>query len=397
MNTTQQEKCRKAYYHTDIEPTLDRLQQVTDIVSNFEAEGADRLQSALSMKFMDVADIERFTEYIAQACDKMEKELLRLKKYEKDFNQEFATDHNNYYNSVSVLLGKMRSHMSPLKNILKKFCPTRHPTAAQCAALDLPAKSVYESSMLSKGAYERNLFDLSTYPDAVQGLFTVLLNFFKAEEECMNLCMGILEEENDIREDPVRSWASLEKYRRKAYGRLGNQLMLFTEDILQNLKSITPAYRCREDFATEELFAQHEFHKHNRADMDHYFLIEAMTETEDITNEEKVLWGNNPKTVKRIRYVVAHFDDLLPAGFKQKSMGLYEYIFSQWAYPDNVKKAVEYFIAHYDGQYHTVKYGAANKQSVNYDRNSDIVKNFNSCINVLFADSKDADLMEFSA
>lgn len=33
-------KCLTAYYNTDIEPTLQRLHQVKDIVSNFEIEGA---------------------------------------------------------------------------------------------------------------------------------------------------------------------------------------------------------------------------------------------------------------------------------------------------------------------------------------------------------------------
>lgn len=47
MTDNNKEKCRKAYYHTDIEPTLDRLHQVKEIVSNFEIEGADRLMSAL--------------------------------------------------------------------------------------------------------------------------------------------------------------------------------------------------------------------------------------------------------------------------------------------------------------------------------------------------------------
>lgn len=108
-------KCLTAYYNTDIEPTLDRLNQVKDIVINFETEGADRLLCALSMKHMDLEEIERLTEYISQARDKMNKELERLHKYEKDFNRDFATDHNDYYNSVSEILRHMRSHMSPLK------------------------------------------------------------------------------------------------------------------------------------------------------------------------------------------------------------------------------------------------------------------------------------------
>lgn len=36
MITDQKEKCLQAYYRTDIEPTLDRLNQIKDIVSNFE-------------------------------------------------------------------------------------------------------------------------------------------------------------------------------------------------------------------------------------------------------------------------------------------------------------------------------------------------------------------------
>lgn len=38
MTETLQKKCLTAYYKTDIEPTLDRLHQVKDIVSNFELE-----------------------------------------------------------------------------------------------------------------------------------------------------------------------------------------------------------------------------------------------------------------------------------------------------------------------------------------------------------------------
>lgn len=109
----------------------------------------------------------------------MEKELGRLHKYENSFNQEFATNHNDYYNSVSTLLRKMRSHMSPLKNILKKFCPTKHPTAAQCATFDLPGKSVYENSLLSKGVCESNIFDLSTFPAVAQGLYQELKQFLR--------------------------------------------------------------------------------------------------------------------------------------------------------------------------------------------------------------------------
>lgn len=86
------EEIRKSYYYTDIEPTLDRLNTILNIAQNFESEGASRLMCALNMKHMDIQEVERLGVYIAQARDKMEKELVRVRKYEKDFNAEFATD-----------------------------------------------------------------------------------------------------------------------------------------------------------------------------------------------------------------------------------------------------------------------------------------------------------------
>ena len=95
----------------------------------------------------------------------------------------------------------------------------------------------------------------------------------------------------------------------------------------------------------------------------------------DLTTTEKALWGYDKK-IKRVRYVVSHFDDLLPADFNHKDMGLYEYMFSQWALPSNIKQAVEYFIQHYHGRHKVVKYAAANKRSSQYDKNSEKAKNF---------------------
>ena len=324
MTTDQKEKCRKAYYHSDIEPTLDRLNQIKEIVSKFEKNGANRLTCALEMKHKDLDEIEQLAGFIAQACDKMEKELERLKKFEPSFNNQFATDHNNYYNSVSEVLRHIRSHLSPLKIILKKFCPRKHPSAAECDMYNIPPKSVIDASLLGDEIYQSDLFELESFPPAVQGLYNEMIKFFKAEKECMDICAEILQEELAIRKDPIKSKCILDKYRQKAYKRMENAIMLIPEDTIEYLKATTPAYQAYQHYASEEGFAQGEFHKQNCASMDHLCLIEAVTETEDITIKEKVLWGNNPKTIKKIRYVISHFDELLPADFKHKLMGMYE-------------------------------------------------------------------------
>ena len=62
-----------------------------------------------------------------------------------------------------------------------------------------------------------------------------------------------------------------------------------------------------------------------------------------------------------------------------------------------MKQAVEYFIEHYNGNYTPVKYAAVNKHSPEYNKNSEMVKDFVSGINVIFANSNNEDLMDFSA
>lgn len=387
------EQCLKAYYYRDIEPSLIRLNEIKAIVKNFETQGASRLTCALNMKHLDLEEIETLGSYIAEAREKMEKELEYLRKFEKTFNGDFSTDHNDYYNSASEVLRHARSHMSPLKAIFAKFCTRKHPSASKCAAYGIESKSVFESSALGTDSYQLDLFDLSTYPLEAQGLFTEMIKFFQAEEEGLNICTNILEEEKEIANDPIKSLYVLDVYRRKAYKRLKNQFFLFTEDVVENLKAVNPAYQSYRTYASEEGFAQGEFHKQNRASMDHFFIIEICSEKNDITTEEKELWGNNPILVKKIRYVVSHFDEVLPIGFNHREMGLYEYIFGKWALPHNIKRATEYFIKNYNGKHKTTKYAGVSKNSSKYDKDSKMVKNFISAVNNLLLSSNDEDLV----
>lgn len=388
-----QEEIRQAYYYTDVEPTLERLNTILEITENFEKEGESRLLCALNMRHMDIPEIERLGDYIAQAREKMEKELARIHKYEQDFNSEYATDHNGYYNSVNEILRHIRSHLSPLKTVLRKFCYRKQTNKSY----HIPQQSVFDRSLLGVETYQPDLFDISEYPPEVQGLFNEMQKFFKEEAECMKICTEIIEEEQKIMRDPVQSKYLLDRYRRKAFEKLRHQVMLITEDVIENLKAICPVYNRFSDYASEEGFAQGEFHKHNVAEMDHFCLIEIATKNRDITNEEKALWGDNPALVKKIRYVILHFDELLPKDFKHKMMGYYEYIFCKWALPENIKQATAYFLKHYKGQHKPSKYGAVNKQSSKYDKGSNDVKTFIKNIGNLLSSSKIPDLTTQSA
>ena len=383
MNNIKDE-IRQAYYYTDIEPTLENLQEIIRICENFRKEGGDRLMCAMDMRKWDLDEIERLSVYIVESRQKMETELNRLRQYQEDFNDKFATDHNDYYNSVAELLSHIRSHTSPLKNLLKKTCSRRHPDRKSCQRYNIKPKSVRKESVLAAGSYQKPIFSIDdpTTPIQVSGLFQELEKFFANEKECMEICVRVLNEETEIRRDPVKSKYVLDKYRRKAFEKLRGQIMLISDDMISALKEITPAYKRFKSFATDEAFAQEEFHRHNVTDMDHFCLIElaAAKQKNQLENDELANWGNNPAWVKRIRYVIEHFDELLPSSFTHKMMGKFQYYFCKWALPGNISRATEYFNKHYAGKWKTSKYGAVNSHGKDYDQHSAEVMEFQSAI-----------------
>jgi len=377
----------QAYYYTDIEPTLDNLNEIIRICETFMKEGGDRLMCAMNMRKWDLDEIERLSSYIVQSRQKMETELIRLKKLKEEFNDMFATDHNKYYNSAAKLLAHIKSHTSPLNTLLKRTCNHRHPNKRQCKNQNISPKSVRKASVLASDTYQKQIFNIDdpTTPVQVKVFFNELQKFFKDEKECMEICVEILKEEEEIRKDPIRSKYALDKYRRKAFEKLRGQIMLISDEYISVLKEITPAYQRFKEFATEEAFAQEEFHEHNITDMDHFCLIELSVakQKNKLENDELANWGDNPSCVNRIKYVIKNFDELLPDYFTHKMMGKFQYYFCKWALPGNISNATKYFIKHYDGKWKVSKYGAVNSHGKDYHPNSDEVKNFHSSIQTL--------------
>ena len=392
------EEIRQAYYYTDIEPTLENLHEIIRICEIFIKEGGDRLMCAMDMRKWDLDEIERLAVYIVQSRQKMETELNRLRKYQYDFNDMFATDHNDYYNSVAIMLKHIRSHTSPLKTLLKKTCNHKHPNQKVCQRHHIKPKSVRKESVLASDTYQKPIFSIDdpTTPAQVSGLFRELKKFFADEKECMEICVKVLNEEAEIRKDPVKSKYVLDKYRRKAFEKLRGQIMLISDDTISTLKEITPAYQRFKSFATDEAFAQEEFHKHNITDMDHFCLIELAVakHKSKLDNDELANWGDNPAWVKRIKYVIKHFDELLPDNFSHKMMGKFQYYFCKWALPGNISNATKYFIKHYNGKWKVSKYAAVNSHGKEYDQHSAEVIDFHSAIDTLL---KNANLPEMTA
>lgn len=378
------EEIKFSYYSKYICPTMDNLKLIIKIFENFGEHGAQQLMYALHMNHIDREEVENLSQYIVDVREKMEKELIRVKKYKDTYNHEYATDYNGYYNAVANMLGKMRSHIAPLKKVLKMTCPRRHPNRLICLRHNIESKSIVNESMLGLTYYQEDVFDINNYPDEVKGLYTELKKFFKAEYECFKICNEILNEEKRIKDDPDFALHILNKNRIKIYKKIKNMTMLVTGDTLDMLKCVNPLYLQRQKYETDRSFAPSEFHKHNTAEMDHFCTIEFLEKDSEFSNEEYVLFGKAPDKIRNVKKVIANFDDLLPEGFSTRQMGEYQYMFCQWAVGNNnIKGSNAYLTKHYNGKYKLRGYGAVNKHARNYDKNSSKTAEFISRINLM--------------
>jgi hypothetical protein len=161
--------------------------------------------------------------------------------------------------------------------------------------------------------------------------------------------------------------------------------MLITDDTIDTLIDINPTYQRYQNYSTDEAFAQEEFHKPNVPEMDQFCVIEfgVAKRKYQLDNDEIANWGKNPNWIKKIRYIVKHFDELLPDYFNHKMMGKFQFYFCKWALPGNIKKGNEYFIKHYKGNLKVSQYAAVNNHGKNYDQHSEEVKNFHKAIDIL--------------
>ena len=365
----------KNYYNTDIDPTVDSLNNVITLCENFQTGGGDKLLYAIEMRNWKLVQINTLIEYITKARQRMERELMRLKNYKYEFNSSFATDHNDYYNTVAAILKHMRSHTAAYKEILKKTCTTKHPDKKTCQRFNIKQKSIHKESVLAHGTYEKSIFNINdpSIPEEVRTLFSELQAFFNNEKECFNICKEIITQENTIKSDPKMSNYLLNKYRDDARKRLKSTIRLISDDVVEMLQDINPAYKLYKNSSSEELFAQKEFHKHNTDEMDHFCIIEMASakqkfnlETDEIKN-----WGTDATKISKIRNVVAHFDELLPSDFSHKDMGKYIYFFCKWALPTNIKQAHAYFLKHYHGKHKPSQYAAVNAHAKEWHKDNE--------------------------
>lgn len=352
-------------FSTAVDKNYDTLEMLIEEAGKFEK---DNVLHAVSTKLYTVEDVKALTLHIRENQCKLEKEVLALQVFSKDFPYTYATKNNKCFDIVTTLLNKMRQNISGTKKLYKRFCLTnrKHEPVKDGKWVKL---SAFAHSQLNHKLQIRQLFGMEVYDDCVSELCDAMEDFFFCLHKGLLISLDTIKQENMVRNDDVLLKYIYDADRDKAIQNLPKTIFKYiSNDILNedelakrkaNAKSLQEFIRANYHTVDEESFKIHA-------------IVTAISEgrQDGLTGIETLLWGDNPEFVKKVRFLIAHFDELNPGGYsdnntkKKKLKAKYVAMFMKWCRitgTGNEKKFIEeYFNVEYHGNYKCVGSSSVN-------------------------------------
>ena len=328
--------------------SLENLQYVAGVV---EAFNQDRFLAALMGKRnISTEQLTRMKLQLADITNRLQEEYINLAEFGKTFNDRFTTDNNECFSSAMTLLKQVRSGMSSMINIYRKFAPQSAATV-RAAKLTSTELDLYARSAMAGAEYTLPLFDATEFAPEVLELYETMKAFMAIMGQCLQLCEDILAEEEQIRQDPdaclERYNLFKEKHRRRIKDML-NSINLASRDFLAENN---PAIRLRNESKDVKEFAQNGFHVVSLSSATALASKEIVEEAQrgEFSVEELMLFEDRSR-IHAIRYIISHFDEFLPGTFNRKVIpGAYIACLMAWCdIPLQRNRAfVEYFAVTY--------------------------------------------------
>jgi len=353
------------YYTAKIYDPVEGLNQIFQAALKFKVE---RFLYALEYKNWDEQKIELMGNEVATYRKKLENEYSRLVDFAKVFNKEFATMNNKCFSSALTMLRKLRSGISETKRLFARFCPRAHKDKLFNAIKNKPV-SAYEYAYISSDTYQLPLFEFEGYPACVSGLYNEMEKFFLLLVRCIQLSKQVLDDEKKIKSDNKYCKYLLDEFKNKVIREIADIIMMIPQDSEYLSEEKNPAIASRNHYENDEAWAPVGFHNYSKTEVKQLIIKQLLDEEEgnDLTRIEKLLFGNDEQKVHKYRYIIKHFDELIPEDYHRKNLpAKYIQMFFQFVgIPYKMESdAVDYFNNMYlsssTHKFKTVTYQAVN-------------------------------------
>ena len=258
-------------------------------------------------------------------------EYSRLQSIKVGFIESFATNNNKRYDTTHFLMNKMRSGISRGLKMLEDFCEKKrrkgHPKSK---------RKVVENSKMGHGAYSLSMWGLEPYRETVKLLYKEVVKYANDLKQCIDLCIWMIDQVNKVRNDPDRAAAIYDKCHKETV--LNNRTTIrrfislkvdLENDIYQKMEEWEKKKKALKNLKAKL------YHTLDENEWNDLCVVEEVMEArrQDVSNEERALWGDDKEKVKRVRVAYAHLDELEPDGQKGMIGGLFLYRLYKWSNP----------------------------------------------------------------
>ena len=353
----------------------DEMNLILEFILTFDV---NRLLYAINGKQLREEDIISLKTDIQEYYIKLSRQKTYLFRFGMTFNKIFAHEDNKCFDTSIKLARRMRSGLSGVKKaVIRPFVKISRKRLPN----GMPPPSILDRSLISSENYSVDLYGLSSYPDSVKDLFSVMIQFYEVLNDCIKECKRVLEEEKVIKSDDR---LSLERLNAALENSTKNQLHIieaierdpaFKDSIKKSPYLLSddqnPVLKAFKKNSTSGKFARVYFHNCSPSDIGKITLYKAWNESKEdpMLMLAHSLFNDDDEKIKRINYVIRHFDKLLPPVCKRKVIPAYHlYVFMEWC---EITTGTDHFLNYFEKYYHSAggKWKVVGKTAINGAKN----------------------------
>ena len=369
------------------------LRMLSEISSPLEKS----LVNIFYYRIFDNAEIHETTQTVSRLYFEIEQGWRDLQYNKIDFINSWVTDHNDFFWNAKENLDEMSQYIMP---IIRASGHIPYNAILSFNLGDLQEWGVLrESSYRAKliiASFNRNAIQGSlgdnSYPPEVKNLFSKITGFLGLYSQCHHFCQETLDEQlhvafNDYGTGTVRLYNLFVK---KAMNTAKVATKYFSADKVEELKRTLRIYQDYEQVNSFKQFTSFGYHRYTPEEVYLFIMILLFEHENNIftpTKEEISIFGEKQKE-EEMRYIIQHFDDLLPLNMIQTEFAFYQYALAKWA-DVPVNGFVEFFNQEYTGKWKATKSSNVYNQNMKYNKKSDKVKGFEFAIKNLLNSKKE--------
>lgn len=315
-------------YDRHIDKTEEALCELREVYSKNDV---DRFIDGLEAgRINSEEDVIKFTNIIRESDGLTHLEYARLKRLrDEGFIEKFATNYNKHFSTCHMLMNKMQSGISRGLRMLEKLSSKKRSRGNTKSK-----RKVIDSSKMGNSPYNSSLWGIKYYIESVRTLYNEIRSYKNHLNECIDLCLDIIEQVAYIRNTPEVAYEKHQKNRKEIL--LNNRSVIkrfidMNADMENELMEKVEEWR-QQKKSMEEISAML-YHKLDENEYNDWIISEEVmaARRQGITNQERALWGDNKKQVMRCRTAYSHIDELCPKGQKGHIGGRFLALLYKWS------------------------------------------------------------------